>query len=70
MECYRAGGCGGYEMYSCSECPASKVSYITNPMVERLQGDIEKLKAIEGTEKIIADIAATINFLKTLKKVV
>jgi hypothetical protein len=25
--CYRDGGCGPYEMYSCSECPASKPEY-------------------------------------------
>lgn len=24
MKCYREGGCGPYEMYSCSECPWSK----------------------------------------------
>ena len=28
MPCYRNGGCGPYEMYSCSECPASKKSYL------------------------------------------
>lgn len=27
MTCYRSGGCGPYEMYSCSECPASKPEY-------------------------------------------
>ena len=27
MACYRSGGCGPYEMYSCSECPASKPEY-------------------------------------------
>ena len=27
MACYRNGGCGPYEMYSCSECPASKSEY-------------------------------------------
>ena len=27
MSCYRKGGCGPYEMYSCSECPASKPEY-------------------------------------------
>lgn len=27
MECYKNGGCGVYEMYSCSECPASKPIY-------------------------------------------
>ena len=28
MVCYRTGGCGAYEMYPCSECPASKPSYL------------------------------------------
>lgn len=28
MNCYRAGGCGPYEMRSCGECPASKESYL------------------------------------------
>lgn len=28
MACYRNGGCGPYEMYSCSECPASKPEFI------------------------------------------
>lgn len=27
MTCYKSGGCGVYEMYSCSECPASKPEY-------------------------------------------
>lgn len=27
MACYRNGGCGPYEMRSCSECPASKPEY-------------------------------------------
>lgn len=27
MSCYRSGGCGSYEMNSCSECPASKPEY-------------------------------------------
>lgn len=28
MACYRLGGCGPYEYRSCSECPASKPSYL------------------------------------------
>ena len=28
MTCYRKGGCGPYEMYSCNDCPASKESYL------------------------------------------
>jgi len=27
MACYKSGGCGVYEMYSCSECPASRPGY-------------------------------------------
>lgn len=27
MSCYRKGGCGPYEMRSCSECPASSPEY-------------------------------------------
>ena len=27
MSCYRDGGCGPYEMLSCSECPASNAIY-------------------------------------------
>ena len=27
MACYKSGGCGVYEMRSCSECPASKPEY-------------------------------------------
>ena len=28
MACYKKGGCGSFEMYSCSECPASKPEYL------------------------------------------
>lgn len=28
MRCYRSGGCGPYEYLSCTECPASKPSYL------------------------------------------
>ena len=28
ITCYRDGGCGPYEMYSCYECPASKSDYV------------------------------------------
>lgn len=27
MKCYRDGGCGPYEMYSCADCPASRPEY-------------------------------------------
>ncbi len=28
MTCYRNGGCGPFEMYSCNVCPASKPEYL------------------------------------------
>lgn len=28
MSCYKSGGCGVYEMNSCSECPASRPEYL------------------------------------------
>ena len=28
MKCYRKGGCGPYEMYSCADCPASRPGYV------------------------------------------
>ena len=28
VKCFRNGGCGPYEMRSCSECPASKPEYL------------------------------------------
>jgi hypothetical protein len=44
MACYRKGGCGPYEMYSCSECPASKPEYAMNGekvYVAMLNGEIK-----------------------------
>lgn len=34
MECYRSGGCGPYEMYSCSECPASRPEYVNRGVIQ------------------------------------
>lgn len=39
--CYRQGGCGPYENYSCSECPASKPEY-----AERYKKEKPKMRAI------------------------
>lgn len=42
--CYRNGGCGPYEMYSCSECPASKKSYLLknlNIFVGVINGEVK-----------------------------
>lgn len=37
MECYREGGCGPYEMLSCSECPASKREYLINRIRKQIE---------------------------------
>jgi len=39
VKCYRDGGCGPYEMNSCSECPASKPEY-----AEKKEAVMEKRK--------------------------
>ena len=35
MSCYKDGGCGIYEMYSCYECPASKPEYLKESRASR-----------------------------------
>lgn len=40
MKCYRNGGCGPYEMRSCSECPASKEDYLRRTY-EQIKKSIE-----------------------------
>lgn len=40
MACYRKGGCGPYEMYSCSECPASKPEYLEREHPEEKKDDL------------------------------
>lgn len=45
IKCYRDGGCGPYEMLSCSECPASKSTYkkiTTQKAIEQLKWYFEK----------------------------
>lgn len=47
MKCYRDGGCGPYEMYSCSECPASKPEYLkptVTEFVEKQETKLDELK--------------------------
>lgn len=47
MKCYRNGGCGPYEMYSCSECPASKKEYLNRYKTEKESEAERKLKILE-----------------------
>lgn len=41
ITCYRHGGCGPYEMMSCSECPASKPEYLRRYPITMKFGDKE-----------------------------
>lgn len=43
MTCYRSGGCGPYEMYSCAECPARKHEYILKNTPQKQIQDSKKI---------------------------
>ena len=64
MACYRNGGCGPYEMYSCSQCPASKPEYLKREEGEKMNGcdgkflvlkseDIQKHLSEEEQEQLL-----------------
>ena len=55
MKCYRNGGCGPYEMYSCNECPASKPEYLKRYKTEKELEAERKLKILEEKLKRIED---------------
>lgn len=54
MKCYRNGGCGPYEMYSCNECPASKPEYLKRYILSDKEIEVERkmAKLIEKLEKL------------------
>lgn len=54
MKCYRSGGCGPYEMYSCNECPASKPEYLKRYILSDKEIEVERkmAKIIEKLEKL------------------
>ena len=63
IACYRSGGCGPYEMYSCSECPASKSDYLQhdpkpNQMTEHRMTNSMKLRIMSDEEQ--AEFMATL----------
>ena len=69
MKCYRDGGCGPYEMYSCSECPASKPDYkkvkdhppyLDYPKERKKQTNVEKYFR-NATDEEIASFLAAVN---------
>lgn len=51
MSCYKDGGCGIYEMYSCSECPASKPEYL-----KRKTSTPQRLQAIGSLHDVSKQI--------------
>ena len=53
MTCYRKGGCGPYEMYSCSECPASKREYLLRNFPIKLETSSGNIFGIIPVEKPI-----------------
>ena len=53
VTCYRKGGCGPYEMYSCSECPASKREYLLRNFPIKLETSNGNVLGIIPVEKPI-----------------
>ena len=51
MSCYKDGGCGIYEMYSCYECPASKPEYL-----KRKSREPQRLQAIGNLHDVAKQI--------------
>ena len=75
MKCYRNGGCGPYEMYSCSECPASKEDYIhrvgkTNTSTEFNLKDLEELveKVRIASQRLEAYISCPPDYIDEIKE--
>ena len=42
MKCYKSGGCGVYEMRSCSDCQASKPEYADKADITKDESDISE----------------------------
>ena len=50
MSCYRNGGCGPYEGRSCSECPASKESYLIKTRVQQAKKNIQNISQVKPVD--------------------
>lgn len=48
MKCYRDGGCGPYEMYSCADCPASKPEYAARD--KKVLTNADHIRSMTGKE--------------------
>lgn len=55
LPCYRNGGCGPYEMLSCTECPASKSDYLQCELKPKPQTNAGRIRA--KTDEELADYA-------------
>ena len=57
--CYRDGGCGPYEMYSCNECPASKPDYLQRNIKKKPKTIYDLIHAMTAEELalLFSDIA-------------
>lgn len=68
MTCYRSGGCGPYEMRSCSECPASKPEYLTSNNKSNIGFNIKDfigiVEAVNKPSVIIYGSSSLIDLLK------
>lgn len=58
ITCYRNGGCGPYEMYSCYECPASKSDYMQVKTATKPQTNYDLL--ISKTPEELAEFFGTL----------
>lgn len=60
MTCYRNGGCGPYEMYSCNVCPASKPEYLQREQPKPKTREVElfdfEAAAREAVQKAVDEI--------------
>lgn len=69
MACYRKGGCGPYEMYSCYECPASKPEYALKYEQTSSNANNETTLKEENLKDIALEICNTeIGMFEELKK--
>ena len=60
MPCYKNGSCGPYEMYSCSECPASKPEYALRNQEEGKTSFFAKQKESRVINQDIKEVALKI----------
>lgn len=71
MACYRKGGCGPYEGRSCSECPASKETYLNKSKVQQANDEVkmENNEKLYGFYTILIPVENDIEGSNTLSKI-